>query len=193
MEAFSTFKPVTKGSLIKDKPVLKYKLLDSRASPPTRATPKSIGYDLKSPRFMRIPPRGGMCQLPLGIAFQIPEGHYGRLAPKSGLAFYRKLDVLAGVIDQDYRGEVKVLLINHDDKLSYMVKPKEDIVQLILERATIADLERVETLDETDRGSRGARSFLEQSTALDSGKMDRPSERRWRQPHESLWDLKTID
>ena len=187
MEAFSTFKPVDTRGQLEGKPVLKYKLLTTNASPPTRATPKSIGYDLKSPRFMRIPPRGGVCQLPLGIAFQIPEGHYGRLAPKSGLAFFRRIDVLAGVIDQDYRGEVKVLLINHDDKLSYMVKPQEEIVQLILERATIADLERVETLDDTDRGSRGAGSFLEQTTALDSGKMERPSVRRWRQSHASLW------
>ena len=133
---------------------------------------------------MRIPPKGGVCQLPLGIAFQIPDG---RLAPKSGLAFFRKLDVLAGVIDQDYRGEVKVLLINHDDKLSYLVKPNEEIVQLILERATIADLEKVETLDDTDRGSRGAGSFLEQITVQDSGKMEHPSGRRWRQSYASLW------
>ena len=73
------------------------------------------------------------------------------------------------------------------DKLSYMVKPQEEIVQLILERATIADLEKVETLDDTDRGSRGAGSFLEQITASDSGKMERPSARRWRQSHVSLW------
>ena len=189
METFPTFKPLESRRTTKTKPVLKYQLLSSKASPPTRATPGSIGYDLKSPRFIRIPPKGGMCQLSLGIAFQIPEGHYGRLAPKSGLAFFRKLDVLAGVIDPDYRGEVKVLLINHDDKLGYLVKPKEEIVQLILERATIADLERVETLEETDRGSRGVGSFLEQSTALDSGKMDRPSERGWRKSYGSLWNI----
>ena len=59
--------------------------------------------------------------------------------------------MLAGVIDQDYRGEVYVLLINYDDKLSYLVKPKDQVVQLILERATIARLQEVDTLDETER------------------------------------------
>ena len=89
----------------------------------------------------------------MGIAFQIPEGHYGRLAPKSGLAIYRSIGVLAGVIDQDYRGEVFVLLVNHDDKLSYLIKPEDKIVQLILEKATIARLQEVDTLDETWRST----------------------------------------
>ena len=115
MAKFVTFKPVESEKLNKSEPVLKYKLLTSKAYPPTRETAGSIGYDLKSPRFARIPPRGGTYYLPLGIAFQIPEGHYGRLAPKSGLAIYRSIGVLAGVIDQDYTGEVFVLLINHDD------------------------------------------------------------------------------
>ena len=73
--------------------------------------------------------------------------------------------MLAGVIDQDYRGEVFVLLVNHDDKLSYLVKPKDKIVQLILEKATIARFQEVDTLDETERSPRGARSLQEQSTA----------------------------
>ena len=109
MATFVTFKPADSEKLSEDKPVLKYKLLTSKAYPPTRETTGSIGYDLRSPRFARIPPKGGTYYLPLGIAFQIPEGHYGRLAPKSGLAIYRSISVLAGVIDQDYRGEVFVL------------------------------------------------------------------------------------
>ena len=117
MAKFVTFKPVESEKLNKSEPVLKFKLLTSKAYPPTRETPGSIGYDLRSPRFARIPPKGGTYYLPLGIAFQIPEGHYGRLAPKSGLAIYRSIGVLAGVIDQDYTGEVFVLPINHDDKL----------------------------------------------------------------------------
>ena len=119
---------------------------------------------MRSPRFARIPPKGGTYYLPLGIAFQIPEGHYGRLAPKSGLAIYRSIGVLAGVIDQDYRGEVFVLLVNHDDKLSYLIKPEDKIVQLILEKATIARLQEVDTLDETERSPGGARSLKELPT-----------------------------
>ena len=163
METFTTFKPVDKRQS-GGEPVLKYKLLNSKAYPPTRETPGLIGYNLRSPRFARIPPNGGTYNLPLGIAFQIPEGHYGRIAPKSGLALYRKIGVLAGVIDQDYREEIFVLLINHDGKLSYLVKPKDEVVQLILEKATIAKLQEVDTWDETERNPRGARSLQEQST-----------------------------
>ena len=165
MAKFVTFKPVESEKLNKSEPVLKYKLLSSKAYPPTRETAGSIGYDLRSPRFARIPPRGGTYYLPLGIAFQIPEGHCGRLAPKSGLAIYRSIGVLAGVIDQDYTGEIFVLLINHDDKLSYQIRPEDKVVQLILEKATIARLQEVDTLDDTERSPGGARSLKEQSTA----------------------------
>ena len=165
MATLVTFKPANSEKLREDEPVLKYKLLTSKAYPPTRETAGSIGYDLRSPRFARVPPKGGTCYLPLGIAFQIPKGHYGRLAPKSGLAIYRSIGVLAGVIDQDYTGEVFVVLVNHDDKLSYQIKPEDKIVQLILEKATIARLQEVDTLDETERSPGGARSLKEQSTA----------------------------
>ena len=67
--------------------------------------------------------------------------------------------MLAGVIDQDHRGEIFVLLINHHDKLSHLVKPKDEVVQLILEKATIARLQKVDTLDETERSPRGASSL----------------------------------
>ena len=73
--------------------------------------------------------------------------------------------MLAGVVDQDYRGEVFVLLINHDDKLSYLVKPEDKIVKLILEKATIARLQEVDTLHGTERSPRGACSLQEQFTA----------------------------
>ena len=165
MAKFVTFKPVESEKLNKSEPVLKYKLLTSKAYPPTRETAGSIGYDLRSPRFARIPPRGGTYYLPLGIAFQIPEGHCGTLAPKSGLAIYRSIGVLAGVIDQDYTGEVFELLINHDDKLSYQIRPEDKVVQLILEKGTIARLQEVDTLDGTERSPGGARSLKEQFTA----------------------------
>ena len=73
--------------------------------------------------------------------------------------------MLATVIDQDYRGEVFVLLINHDDKLSYQIRPEDKVVQLMLEKATIARLQEVDTLDETERSPGGVRSLKEQPTA----------------------------
>ena len=165
MATLVTFKPADSEKLSEDEPVLKYKLLTSKAYQPTRETAGSIGYDLRSPRFARVPPKGGTCYLPLEIAFQIPEGHYGRLAPKSGLAIYRSIGVLAGIIDQDYRGEVFVFLVNHDDKLSYQIKPEDKIVQLILEKGTIARLQEVDTLDEIERSPGGAHSLKEQPMA----------------------------
>ena len=72
---------------------------------------------------------------------------------------------MAGVIDQDYTGEIFVLLINHDDKLSYQIRQEDKVVQLILEKATIARLQEVDTLDDTERSPGGARSLKEQSTA----------------------------
>ena len=68
---------------------------------------------------------------------------------------------MAGVIDQDYTGEIFVLLINHDDKLSYQIRPEDKVVQLILEKATIARLQEVDTLDDTERSPGGARSLKE--------------------------------
>ena len=72
---------------------------------------------------------------------------------------------MAGVIDQDYTGEVFVLLINHDDKLRYQIRPEDKVVQLILEKATIAKLQEVDTLDDTERSPGGACSLKEQFTA----------------------------
>ena len=81
MATFVTFKPADSEKLSESEPVLKYKLLTSKAYPPTRETAGSIGYDLRSPRFARIPPKGGTYYLPLGIAFQIPEDIMADLHP----------------------------------------------------------------------------------------------------------------
>ena len=67
MATLVTFKPADSEKLTEDEPVIKYKLLTSKAYPPTRETAGSIGYDLRSHRFARIPPKGGTYYLPLGI------------------------------------------------------------------------------------------------------------------------------
>ena len=164
MAKFVAFKPVESEGLDRGEPVLKYKLLTSGAYPPAGEAAGSVGYDLGSPVFARVPPGGGTCYLPLGVAFQVPEGHCGRLAPKSGLAVYGSIGVLAGVVDRDYTGEVFVLLVGRGDKLSYLMSPKDKVVQLILEKATVAGLQEVDTLDDAEGGPGGARSLEEQST-----------------------------
>ena len=85
--------------------------MSSDAVTPTRATEKSVGLDFYSPANYIIPPYSQLL-IPTQIKLRIPLGHYGRLASKSGLAILHHLHVGAEVIDPDYTGEIKVLLIN---------------------------------------------------------------------------------
>ena len=84
----------------------------------------------------------------------IPIGNYGRVAPRSGLAVKNFIDVGAGVIDADYRGEVKVLLFNFSDS-DFKVSPGDRIAQLIIEKYTRTEIEEVDDLDTTVRGEGG--------------------------------------
>ena len=84
---------------------------------PTQATPESIGYELRAPAENSIPPQG-LKTIPLGFKMSIPPGLYGRFAPRSGLDLHKNIDVAAGVIEPDYRGEIKVVLVNNSQKSS---------------------------------------------------------------------------
>ena len=77
----------------------------------------------------------------------IPHGAYGRIAPHSGLAL-KGIDVTAGVIDSDYQGEVKVLLVNHSD-IQFEVKTGDCIAQLIVEKISLDRLNEENILDKT--------------------------------------------
>src|SRR6266403_4391157 len=94
-----------------DDQFLRFKKLDPRAMLPTRGSPFSAGLDLYSIEAITLEPKQRQL-IRTGLAVAIPEGHYGRLAPRSGLAVQKGLDVLAGVIDADYRGEIRCLLYN---------------------------------------------------------------------------------
>ena len=82
---------------------------------PVRGSEHAAGYDLHALIGTTVPARG-QAMVRTGLAFGIPVGNYGRIAPRSGLAAKNSIDVLAGVIDSDYRGEVKVILANFSDK-----------------------------------------------------------------------------
>ena len=88
------------------------------------------------------------------ISIATPPGTYGRIAPRSGLAAKNMIATGAGVIDADYRGIVFVLLFNHSDK-DLEVKKGDRVAQLILEKITTPEVERVDNLDKTVRGSQG--------------------------------------
>ena len=91
------------------------KKLDPKATLPSLGSVNAAGYDLNALVATTVPARGKVL-VSTGLAFAIPVGNYGRIAPRSGLAAKHSIDVGAGVIDADYRGEVKVLLFNFSDK-----------------------------------------------------------------------------
>jgi dUTP pyrophosphatase len=88
------------------------------------------------------------------LAIAIPEGHYGRIAPRSGLAVKNFIDVGAGVIDMDYRGPVGVVLFNHSGD-DFHIKQGDRIAQLIIEKISNPQIVEVDDLDATARGAGG--------------------------------------
>ena len=124
--------------------------MSTNAVTPTRATEGSVGLDFYSPANYIIPP---CSQLLIPTQIKFPLGHYSRLALKSGLAILHHLHVGAGVIDPDYTGEVKVLLINTAPHAHPIIRG-DPIAQLILEKVSLPILKRVKELPPTTRGSK---------------------------------------
>ena len=120
---------------------------------PTKGTTNSIGYDLCSNVNTSIPPHSRKT-IGLGFSIAIPPGLYGRIAPRSSLALKNNIDVAAGVIDPDYRGEVKVLLVNSSQR-KFEVKAGDKIAQLIFEKAASPAFKVLRSLNKTVRGSGG--------------------------------------
>ncbi|PON40481.1 Deoxyuridine triphosphate nucleotidohydrolase, partial [Parasponia andersonii] len=129
------------------------KKLSQNAVVPSRGSPLSAGYDLSSATETKVPARG-KALVPTDLSIAVPEGTYARIAPRSGLAWKRSIDVGAGVIDADYRGPVGVVLFNHSD-VDFEVKAGDRIAQLIIEKIITPDVVEVEDLDATVRGSGG--------------------------------------
>ena len=130
--------------------------MSTNAVTPTRATKGSVGLDFYSPANYIIPPCSQL-MIPTQIKLGIPLGHYGRLASKSGLAILHHLHVGAGVIDPDYMGEVKVLLVNTAQHAHSIIRG-DPIAQLILEKVSLPILKRVKELPPTTRGEQGCGS-----------------------------------
>lgn len=118
---------------------LKVTKLVPHATIPSRATPGSAGFDLYSAEGYVVLPQHRVV-VSTGIQVALPDGTYGRVAPRSGLAVKHGLDVGAGVIDPDYTGELKVVLFNHDPKQTFIIRPGYRIAQLILENYTVCDV-----------------------------------------------------
>ena len=122
---------------------------------PQYATDHSSGMDLRSSEEVTLAP-GEFKMVPTGIAIEIPIGFEGQVRPRSGLAAKHGVTCLnsPGTIDADYRGEVKVILINHG-KNPVTFTRGERIAQLIISRYEKVDVVDAEDLTETTRGSGG--------------------------------------
>lgn len=127
--------------------------LSKNAKLPVRSTIGAAGYDLSSAANVTIRARERGV-VPTDLKICLPDKVYGRIAPRSGLALKQGIDVGAGVIDPDYRGSVGVILFNHSD-VDFKIEINDRIAQLILEKIAIAEVEEVESVNETIRGSNG--------------------------------------
>lgn len=149
---------------------IKYSKLIKEAREPFQANDSDAGYDLFSIEYATIEPFQRRL-VGTGITVEIPKGFYGRIAPRSGLAFKKGIDVMAGVIDSGYRGEIKILLINLNfegynlrpstfeamfgsgNKLD--IKPGDRIAQLIIEKCHQGQWTEMTTLNNSERGQGG--------------------------------------
>ncbi|KAJ9054478.1 Deoxyuridine 5'-triphosphate nucleotidohydrolase [Entomophthora muscae] len=129
------------------------KLLNEKAQVPKRGSLLAAGYDIFSSQEITIP-KGGRAAVETGVSIKVPSGTYGRVAPRSGLTFKHGIDTGAGVIDEDYTGEVKVILFNHGDS-DFVINIGDRIAQLILEKIMTPEPILVEELNATSRGENG--------------------------------------
>ena len=107
------------------------KRLNPAAILPKRGSPYAAGYDICSIEEVVVPARG-KAKVPTGLSWTCPPNTYGRIAPRSGLAWKNSINVGAGVIDEDYRGEICVILFNHGDDdllVKYMLVDLERTIE----------------------------------------------------------------
>ena len=138
--------------------MMKVKIINESAYPaPSYATEYSSGMDLKAD--IEAPVTLGPLQramVPTGIRIALPEGMEAQVRPRSGLAAKHGVTVLnaPGTIDADYRGEIKVILVNLSGE-PFVINPGERIAQMVVSRYEKIEWEEVETLDGTERGEGG--------------------------------------
>jgi dUTP diphosphatase len=132
---------------------IEFSRLDPAAKLPTRGSEHAAGLDLYSLEVVVLAP-GDRAAVRTGLAAAIPSGYYGRVAPRSGMAVKSGLDVLAGVIDSDYRGEIKCALINLGRE-TINIEAGTRIAQLIIEAIIMPQPVWADSLSDTSRGAGG--------------------------------------
>lgn len=130
------------------------KLLSPNAKIPHRSTRGAAGFDLFSSEECKIQP-GEYAEVKLGIALDIPKGSYGKVSSRSGLAFRHKIFAFHGTIDNDFRGEIRVLLRNCGEQ-EYKICIGDRIAQMILlPYQAEAEMVETDTLTESVRDTNG--------------------------------------
>ena len=134
--------------------MIKIKLLSDEGKIPTKAHKSVAGWDLYASGLSRpvYPHKRRLVSTDISIA--IPDGYCGLIWPRSGLSVNNGIDVLAGVIDSGYRGEIKVCLLNTSDQLVH-IHSGDRIAQLIIQKVEDIEFLEVDNLDDTDRGEGG--------------------------------------
>jgi dUTP pyrophosphatase len=138
-----------------EKQILKVKFLSEKAIIPQYAHEGDTGLDLFSTSETVIKP-GETALISTGISIELPPDTEAQIRPRSGLAFKHQVTVLntPGTIDQGYRGEIGVILINHG-KLPFHVEIGMKIAQMVIKPVLSVKVKNVEELDKTDRGAGG--------------------------------------
>lgn len=128
--------------------------LDPDLPLPTYAHPGDAGLDLFAREDAVVPAAGGRALVPTGIAIALPAGHAGFVLPRSGLALKHGVTVVnsPGLIDCAYRGEIKVVLLNTDQRTAYRVERGDRIAQLVVQAVMNVTWNEVSQLDGDDRG-----------------------------------------
>ncbi len=120
---------------------------------PEYGSADAAGADLRARVAVELLP-GARAAVPTGVHIQIPPGHVGLVWPRSGLAVRHGIDTLAGVIDSDYRGEVRVVLVNHGEE-PFRIEPGDRIAQILVQRVERVVFASAGSLGETARGEGG--------------------------------------
>ena len=128
------------------------KRLTDTAILPTRNNPTDAGLDVYADEDWFVTGRH-KAVIKTGLTMSIPDGYVARIAPRSSLAM-NNIDVLAGVVDSSYRGEVKIILINHADS-DYEIKHGDKIAQILIQPVELWMPVEVDELDDTARGTKG--------------------------------------
>jgi dUTP pyrophosphatase len=123
---------------------------------PSYAHPGDAGADLVAARDVELPP-GGWQPVPTGVAVALPPGYVGLVHPRSGLAARLGVTVLnaPGTIDAGYRGEIMVILVNHDRANPVKISRGDRIAQLVVQRVERADFHVIDELPDSSRGTGG--------------------------------------